>query len=483
MTAPEIVWFRRNLRVADNPALAAACRSGAPVIGCYVIDKLDRGGASRWWLHMSLASLAKSLQSIGIRLHVAEGNPAQVLQKLASETGAARVCYSRRYEPEARAQEQDVLAALDDLCDTLRFDDGVLHTPGEVHSQQGAPYKVFTPFWKTASSLQEPDEPLRPPRAVSANTVALPDLDAFGLLPTKPDWAGGLRETWSPGESGAHDRLDAIAENVDKYKDGRHRPDLEHTSRLSPHLHFGEVSPRQVWHALRQASLTGRKTQGAEALIRQLYWREFSIHLLFHFQDLPEAPLRPEYEYFPWSDNDEHLTAWQRGRTGFPIVDAGMRQLWHTGWMHNRVRMIVASFLVKNLMVPWQTGADWFRDTLVDADLANNSAGWQWVAGCGTDAAPYFRIFNPILQGEKFDPNGDYVRRWLPELAELPREYIHEPWQADGLTLTTANVQLGVDYPWPIVDLAETRQRALDAYQEIRSLLQSPAAGARSSVG
>ena len=457
MAAPEIVWFRRNLRVADNPALSAACRDGGPVVACYVIDEQDTGGASRWWLHHTLDALSRSLQPLGIRLHVAEGKPAIVLRELVDDSGAQRIFYSRRYEPAARAQEQEVIERLGDTCELQRFDDGLLHKPGEVQTQQGAPYKVFTPFWKTASSLGEPDAPIPSPGRVDDQKPGLPDLAAFGLLPTRPDWAGGLRETWHPGESGALDRLDDIVDRIDLYPDGRDRPDLDVTSRLSPHLHFGEVSPRQVWHALRQAATEGRMAKGAEALLRQLYWREFSAHLLFHFQDLPDTPLRPEFEFFPWSDNSEHLIAWQKGQTGFPIVDAGMRQLWHTGWMHNRVRMIVASFLVKNLMIPWQTGADWFLDTLVDADLANNSASWQWVAGCGTDAAPYFRIFNPVLQGKKFDPDGDYVRRWIPELDS--------------------------DYPPPIVDLAESRQKALDAYEEIRGLLQSPAVGARSSVG
>ncbi len=283
-----------------------------------------------------------------------------------------------------------------------------------------------------------------------------------------------------PGEQAALERLDEIDAVAISYADQRDRPDLDTTSRLSPHLHFGELSARQVWHALRQAAVHAEIATGAEAMLRQLYWRDFSAYLLFHFQGLPDTPLRPEFEHFPWSDNAQQLAAWQRSETGYPIVDAGMRQLWETGWMHNRVRMIAASFLVKDLLIPWQVGADWFLDTLVDADLANNSASWQWVAGCGTDAAPYFRIFNPITQGKKFDPDGDYVRRWVPELAALPNEHIHEPWLAPPVIQRASGVSIGKDYPEPLVDHGEARKAALDAYQLVRAIKGDGGAGSGS---
>jgi deoxyribodipyrimidine photo-lyase len=288
-------------------------------------------------------------------------------------------------------------------------------------------------------------------------------------LPTRPDWAGGLREHWEVGESAAHRRIDDMTEKVVHYAEGRDLPARDYTSGLSPHLHFGEVSPRQVWHAIMDSARDQGLEEAAEPFIRQLYWRDFSGYLLHHYPSLPDTPLRSEFASFPWTEDPAALKAWQQGRTGYPIVDAGMRQLWHIGWMHNRVRMIAASLLVKHLLIPWQLGADWFLDTLVDADLANNSAGWQWVAGCGTDAAPYFRIFNPIAQGQKFDPDGEYVRRWVPELRDMPTQFIHEPWTADDFTQQTAGVLIGKDYPAPIIEHKRGRERALEAYQAMRS--------------
>ena len=333
------------------------------------------------------------------------------------------------------------------------FHDNLVAAPDALATKSGTCYRVFTPFWKAASALGDPAEPLPAPAKLQAAGAQLRsiDLDALGLLPRRPDWSGGLRESWTPGASGAESLLSDVEDKLADYARHRDRPDIDATSRLSPHLHFGEISSRQVWHRIRQLELHAGATAGAEALARQLFWREFSAYLLYHFPLLPVEPLRPEFDYFPWSDNDDHLRAWQQGRTGFPIVDAGMRQLWHTGWMHNRVRMIVASFLVKDLMIPWQRGAEWFLDTLVDADLANNSAGWQWVAGCGTDAAPYFRIFNPEVQERKFDPEGDYVRRWVPDLGED-------------------------SYPQPIVDHRAARARALEAYDSVRGIRTSKSA-------
>ena len=467
--SPVILWFRRNLRLHDNLALDAAADVGRPVIPRYISDDLDAGGASRWWLHHSLRALDAALREHGSGLVVRSGRPEELLPKLIEATGAEAVYFSRRCEPRARTQESALEKALDGECELYGFDDAVIRHPDSVMTQSGTPYKVFTPFWKAASARGEPDRPLAKPTGLETTTAGLEpgDIDALELLPTAPDWAGGLREAWTPGEDGAFERLDAACSIAGDYNRNRDRPDIDGTSRLSPHLHFGELSPRQVWHDIRAATSASGQ-QGADALLRQLYWRDFSAYLLYHFPRLPDEPLREEFGQFPWTDDPDGLEAWQKGRTGYPIVDAGMRQLWETGWMHNRVRMIVASFLVKDLLVPWQAGADWFLDTLVDADLANNSASWQWVAGCGTDAAPYFRIFNPVLQGKKFDPMGDYVRRWVPELQRLPAKFIQEPWKASRDEQKAASMIIGEDYPEPIVDHSDARDLALEAYRAIR---------------
>lgn len=468
---PAIVWFRRNLRLRDNAPLLAAVGSGQPLIPLYVADVADIGGASRWWLHHSLAALDAALAGHGRGLVIMAGSPADVIGRVARETGANRLYYTRRYEPSARLTEDDIESQHGDDIDIEAFDDGLLNHPRAVLTGSGTPYKVYTPYRKAAENLGEPPQPEPAPAAIRFADHGLRSLqlEELALLPVAPDWAGGLRDAWRPGEEGALERLDAVDAVVEGYADDRDRPDLDATTRLSPHLHFGEISVRQAWHAIRRADVRARASRGAEALLRQLYWREFSTYLLYHFPEIPAKPLRGEFEQFPWIDDDELLEAWRRGRTGYPIVDAGMRQLWATGWMHNRVRMIVASFLVKDLMIPWQRGADWFLDTLVDADLANNSASWQWVAGCGSDAAPYFRIFNPTLQGRKFDPAGDYVRRWVPELGSLPAAHIHEPWLAKADTLAAAGIRLGEDYPTPLVDHGEARRLALEAYRAMRA--------------
>ena len=452
---PVLFWFRRDLRLADNIALSRAVESGRPIIPVYIVDSQDAGGAGRWWLHHSLARLDGALRQHGSPLVVRSGAPEQVLAELAESTGADTVFFNRRYEPESRDQESR-LAGLPEPClEVDGSDDNLVCTPSGLRTQTGGFYRVFTPFSKAAGALGEPPEPLPAPASLNLARHELPGepLESCGLLPTKPDWAAGLRDTWSPGEATALCQLDELEPTLADYANQRDRPDLDATSRLSPHLHFGEISPRQAWHAVRRLQSQAGGLEGAEAFLRQLHWREFSAYLLFHYPQLPTAPLRPEFEHFPWSDDEDHLRAWQQGETGFPIVDAGMRQLWHTGWMHNRVRMIVASFLVKDLMIPWQRGAEWFLDTLVDADLANNSASWQWVAGCGSDAAPYFRVFNPDLQAKKFDPNGDYVRRWIPELSG----------------------KSGKPYPNPIVDHKEARQRALEAYDVVKGIRTSNA--------
>jgi deoxyribodipyrimidine photo-lyase len=438
---PVIVWFRQDLRLADNPALTAAANTGAPVLCLYVLDdetpgKWRMGGASRWWLHKSLEVLGGHLSEIGGSLELHRGRAETVVPELTKAIGAQAVFWNRCYEPYAVARDQRLKAT---LPGTESFNGSLLFEPWEIRTGGGTPFKVFTPFWKAVRAMPEPARPLPAPQALKR--LAGPEgerLDDWKLLPHKPDWAGGLCADWTPGEAGAHKRLVAFLRHMKGYRTGRDRPDHDATSRLSPHLHFGEVSARQVWQAIRHRETT----DDGEKFLSEIGWREFSHHLLFNHPTLPGIPLDPKFARFPWRNDDKAFNAWTRGATGIPIVDAGMRQLWHTGWMHNRVRMIAASFLVKHLGIDWRRGAAWFWDTLVDADLANNSASWQWVAGSGADAAPFFRVFNPTRQAEKFDPDGDYVRRWVPEA--------------------------GTDaYPAPVVDLAEGRARALQAFHSL----------------
>ena len=481
MTAqPLIVWFRQDLRLADHPALTAAVESGAPVIPVYVLDdatpgRWALGGASRWWLHHSLAALQRDLAARGADLLLRRGPALEALTALVEETGARAIHFSRCYEPHAAKLESDLAEALGGMgVACRRFGGGLLFEPEAVVEQAGKAYRVFTPFWKACLGMPEPKAPLPAPEAIEPASPwsAGDDLADWRLLPTAPDWSTGIAEAWTPGEAAAGERLHRFLDRaVAAYRDDRDRPDRPATSGLSPHLHFGEIGPRQVWHVARAAANRSGApgvASGAFAFLREVGWREFSYHLLHHWPDLPSEPFRPDFAAFPWRDDAAALEAWQRGRTGYPIVDAGMRQLWHTGWMHNRVRMVVASFLVKHLLVPWQEGEAWFWDTLVDADLANNAASWQWVAGSGADAAPYFRIFNPVLQGEKFDPDGAYVGRWVPELADLPAKYIHQPWTAPNDVLEQAGVKLGDTYPAPIVDHKAARARALAAFQALK---------------
>ena len=477
MSSPSIVWFRNDLRVGDNPALAAAVARGAPVIPVFVWP-CDEGGswksgaAAQWWLHHSLRNLAADLERRGSRLTVRHETTSS-LAALVAESGASAVFWNRSYEPAAIARDRAVDAAL--RADGVRvetFNATLLFEPSAVATRAGKPFQVFTPFWNACLRSAPPAEPLPAPLVLPKPTrwPATAALDELNLEP-KIDWAAGLRSTWQPGESGAAARLDRFVEGVmGRYAVARDRPADEGTSRLSPHLHFGEISPRQVWHAVvgcAAIAAAADGTTGSHAFLRQLGWREFAYHLLAHFPHTTERPLRSEFAEFPWQIDDAWLRAWQRGRTGYPFVDAAMRELWRTGWMHNRARMVVASFLVKDLLIPWQAGARWFWDTLVDADLANNSLGWQWVAGCGADAAPYFRVFHPVTQGEKFDPDGGYVRRWVPELGRMPTAWIHKPWQAPSSVLLGAGVELGTTYPAPIVDHAWARRRALAALATI----------------
>jgi deoxyribodipyrimidine photo-lyase len=471
--APVIHWFRQDLRLADNPALSAAAAEG-PVVPVFVFD--DRpapwapGGATRWWLHGSLAALERDLAAQGLTLTIRCGDPLAELAAVAEATGATALYWGRCYEPGEAELEARLKERFAGRLTLRRFAGRLLHEPETLRTGSGGPFQVFTPFWKACLAAPAPPPPLPVPSlagvARSATTVPLDDL---ALLPRRPDWAGGLRANWAPGETGGRERLrDFLAGAAASYRGERDRPGVAGTSRLSPYLHFGEIGPRTIWHATQAAIAGGLAEAEGMGFLRELGWREFSAHLLWNFPGLPDTPLRAEFAAFPWAPDPSLREAWERGRTGYPVVDAGLRELWTTGWMHNRVRMIVASFLVKDLLIPWQDGERWFWDTLVDADLANNAASWQWVAGCGADAAPYFRVFNPVLQGQKFDGDGAYVRRWVPELARLPDEHLQAPWEAPPAVLAAAGVQLGRDYPAPVVDHRAARQRALDAFAALR---------------
>ena len=464
---PALLWFRQDLRLADHAALHAAVRSGRAVLAVYVLDDAAAGdwaagGASRWWLHHSLAALARDLAAAGAPLVLRRGNSAAVLAALAQEIGAAEGYCGAAVEPWARALElrvRDALAA--DGVTLRRFRTGVLFDPDSIRTQACGVYGVYTPFSRACFAAGAPNVVSAPRRVLSVAAPRSDHLADWGLLPGKPDWAGGLRESWQPGAAGAQAALRRFLDGaLARYAARRDFPGEVGTSRLSPHLHFGEISAGQVWRAV-QAMADGAD---AEKFLKEVLWREFAQYLLWHHPALPEAPLRAEFARMPWRDDAAALRAWQRGRTGVPIVDAGMRELWQTGWMHNRVRMVVASFLVKHLLIDWRAGARWFWDTLVDADLGSNAASWQWVAGCGADAAPYFRVFNPVLQGKKFDPDGAYVRRFVPELRRLGATHIHAPWGVQGDVLAAAGVVLGRDYPAPIVGLAAGRERALAAF-------------------
>jgi deoxyribodipyrimidine photo-lyase len=467
--APVIVWFRDDLRIADHPALAAAARAGAPLLCLYVLDEEDArplGGASRWWLAGSLRAHDHDLQKKGNRLVLRRGAAMRIVPALAAEIGARAVHWNRRHDAQGIAVDDSVAAALKKSSIAVEAHHAnLLVEPGDK------PPKVFTPFWRRLCAGEAPRPPLpAPARVPAAPELTSERLDDWRLEPTKPDWAGGLRATWTPGERGARARLDQfLRQRIVGYASRRDRPDDEATSRLSPHLRFGEISPFQVWHAAQfAAEKDPRIRHEIEKFLSELGWREFSYHLLHGFPALASRNLQDRFDAFPWLRDASALRAWQRGLTGYPIIDAGMRQLWQTGWMHNRVRMVVASFLVKHLLINWTEGERWFWDTLVDADPANNPASWQWVAGCGADAAPYFRIFNPVLQGEKFDPDGRYVREFVPELARLSNAVVHKPWAAPPLQLREAGVALGTTYPEPLIDHAHARQRALRAFERLK---------------
>lgn len=463
-TKAALLWFRQDLRLADNPALLHAVRNGYRIIPLFILDDINagpwaHGGASRWWLWESLKSLNASL---GGRMIFRTGDARALIPELLERTGARAVFWNRLYEPWRIARDKEIKAALKARgAEAETFNAALLWEPWEALKDDGTPYKVFTPFYRNGClSRPAPRQPEPAPESIPlAEHEDVSSLEDLKLLPAI-NWYSGMAEAWRPGEAGAQARLKAfLDEDLCGYKEGRNRPDRGNTSRLSPHLHWGEISPRAVWHAT-QALITDKTVPAydIDCFGSELGWREFSHSLLYHNPDMPQLPLQQKFEAFPWRDDPDALAAWQKGRTGIPIVDAGMRQLWQTGWMHNRVRMIAGSFLVKNLLLHWRHGEAWFWDCLVDADLANNAASWQWIAGCGADAAPYFRIFNPVTQGEKFDPAGDYVRAYVPELQGVPPSCIHKPWDS-GLKL---------DYPAPIADLEATRERALAAFQSLK---------------
>jgi deoxyribodipyrimidine photo-lyase len=483
--APIIVWFRDDLRLADNPALAAAVAGGRPVLAIYILDDESTGlrplgGAARWWLHGSLARLGEALAEKGGELSLFKGAAEPILLTLANTIKAAAVHWNRRYDEAERHLDALIKEKLKTAgIEARSFNGHLLHEPWEVKSKTGTPLKVFTPFWRSARERAEPAAPLPAPSTLPA--ALLPSdanikplsLDSLGLKPVKPNWAAEMETVWTPGESGARDSISSFLTSAIKgYGENRNRPDFRSTSRLSPHLRFGEISPRQTWHAARLAFDAGEakaRTYDLDKFLSEVGWREFAYHLLYQFPKLRNVNFQSRFNAFPWRDNPESLKAWQHGKTGYPIVDAGMRELWRTGWMHNRVRMITASFLIKHLLIDWRQGEEWFWDTLVDADHANNAASWQWVAGSGADAAPYFRIFAPVLQGEKFDPNGDYVRQYVPELAKLHKKFIHKPWEVPHPILAEAGITLGIDYPHPIVAHEAARNRALAAFKSISS--------------
>ncbi len=469
-----IVWFRRDLRLADNPALRAAIAQCDLVVAVWIDDPRDEpwqdGAASQWWLHHSLTSLATALTDKGAGLTIRRGDSLAELRDIIKATGAEAVHWNRLYEPAAVSRDKTIKSALQDDGLVVQSHNGaLLIEPWRVLTKTETPYRVFTPYWRTAQATMQVDDPLPEPRSIT--TVETPPasvaIDELGFLP-ELDWDESIASAWTPGESAAMQRAKQFTvKPVRDYDEQRNIPGTDGTSRLSPHLHFGEISARQVWQLTRENH--DADDEGSRIFLSELGWREFSHYVLYHYPHTSDAPMNPRFANFPWRDEaDEDIRAWQRGQTGIPIVDAGMRQLWQTGWMHNRVRMIVASFLVKNIRAHWLHGARWFWDTLVDADLPANSMGWQWSAGCGADAAPYFRIFNPVTQGERFDKKGEYVRHWVPELGKLPDKFLHQPWKLPKDKADEIGFRIGEDYPSPVVDLGESRKAALSAFQSLK---------------
>ena len=465
-----LLWFRKDLRVEDNPALQEALVLGNPILPIYILEDDEEpwglGAATKWWLHHSLAKLQKELDAHNLHLCFARGNAEEIIFDLLEEHPIASLLWNRRYDRIGIERDSQIKKRAKDQGLLVKsFNGSLLFEPHTIKNKSGEPFKVFTPFWKACQKEEfaQPKTTDWTNKAGKNPIVELLSLDDLELLPNI-SWDTGFYEAWDP----AADPLQLLKEFLDKrvetYKDDRNFPSIHGTSKLSPFLHFGQISPRQVVHEAKK----NKSSDGLAHFLSEVGWREFAYHLLYHFPHTPEKALYNKYQDFPWDDNKELLTAWKKGQTGYPIVDAGMRELWQTGWMHNRVRMIVASFLVKHLLQPWQEGASWFWDTLVDADIANNTLGWQWSAGCGADAAPYFRIFNPITQGEKFDGEGTYITTYCPELKNLPKKFLFAPWEAPKEVLAHAGITLGKDYPTPIVDHKDARHKALEAFDQVK---------------
>ncbi len=463
-----IHWFRQDLRITDNPSLETAAEFDA-VLPIYILDdgnsqEFKMGSASRWWLYNSLQSLNESLDG---KLSIYNQNPKIVIQELLEKYEVKAIFWNRCYEPWRIDRDIDIKAYLDDKnIENKSFNSHLLWEPWNISKDDGTPYRVFTPYYKKGCLNAE--EPRLPSNNLEIDTIFYDQdcekIDTLDLLP-RINWYSQIQEVWKPGEDGAQKRLDQfLEEGLLDYKEGRNFPFKENVSRLSPHLHFGEISPNEVWYQAKTKESVPGIQKSLEHFLSELGWREFSYYLLYHFPSLPKQNFQPKFNKFPWIKNESFLESWQKGETGYPIVDAGMRELWQTGYMHNRLRMVVGSFLVKNLLIDWREGEDWFWDCLVDADLASNSAGWQWVAGSGADAAPYFRIFNPVTQGLKFDPEGEYTKKYVPELELLPNKYLFNPWEAPKEILEKAGIELGKDYPEPIVDLKYSRELALEAF-------------------
>lgn len=477
--SPNLVWLRNDLRLRDNAALAAALNAGGPVDLLYIWDEAAYGGwvpggAAKVWLHHALKSFEAEISKHGGRLLIRQGKTAEVLHSVIEASGAGRLFWNRRYEPKLRALDAELkLEFRAEGLEVNTFNSALLNEPHTVANKSGGPFKVYSPYFK---SIQ--DRPVAAPVEVdfdgvnwSQAKISSDSVESLNLLP-KRDWWRGMVQGWDISEAGAHARLERFLDGaVQHYNEDRNIPGMEGSSRISPYLQSGLIGPRQVVAALE--ARTDLKEKGPFVYLKEIYWREFAYNVLFHFPHTPDKPLQAQYADFPWEADAGLLKRWQEGRTGYPIVDAGMRELYATGWMHNRVRMIVASLLVKQLLQDWKAGAAWFWDTLVDADLASNTLGWQWSGGCGADAAPYFRVFNPMIQGGKFDAIGTYVKRYVPELANLPAKYIHTPWEAPESVLQAAGVELGVTYPRPVIDHQAGRDRALAAFEKFKNPVEA----------
>ena len=470
---PNIVLFRRDLRLSDNPALYEAAKHKAPIVPVYVYSEEEApgwgiGAATKFWLHHSLYALDKSMNH---HLVIVRGDAEKVLKKILKETGAENIFWNRRYEPHLAKEDDHLQKSLEkDGIDVQIFQASLLWEPWDITKKDGTPYKVYTPYYrKGCLKAAPPRQPLKKPSNLTFKKVKSVSIDDLKLLPKKPRWDKKMEAYWTPGEDGAHKTLTKfLKKGFKNYKEGRNFPKQEVLSALSPHTHFGEVSPNQIWYASDRAGHEHHQEKELDTFHSELAWREFSYYLMHQFPQLPNKPWSEKFAKMKWSGSEKNLKAWQQGQTGYPIVDAGMRELWETGYMHNRIRMVVASFLIKHLQINWVKGEEWFWDCLVDGDLAVNAFNWQWVAGCGADAAPYFRVFNPVLQGEKFDKDGWYVRKWVPELKAMPDKYIHHPWDAPDDILRKAKVDLGCTYPRPLVEHNEARENALQAYKNLK---------------